>query len=187
MRERHAAPVAESASGREAEVAEGVLQHLADDRWFHRTPAFVETSAEIAARYRSAVGADNGFRAGFLGHIATELLLDGVLIERNPRRVNAYYDALSRLDGEVIQRNVNRMAPKTTARLAAFISTFHQTRFLLDYVATDRLHYRLNQMVQRIGLAPLPRRAESVLQSGRRLVRERVGELLPPQWHGYTA
>jgi hypothetical protein len=186
LRTRQVTPFAIDAGGHQAELAAGVLQHLEDDRRFHRAGAFIETSAEIADLYRRALGRDNGFRPGFLGHITTELLLDGVLIERNPQRLRAYYDALAQIDAEVVQRQVNRMATRTATRLAEFIPRFRAARFLPDYAADDRLRYRLNQVMQRVRLSTLPERSEEVLRSGRLMVRERARDLLPTQWREYA-
>ena len=44
MRERRVVPAVEAAvdsAEPRTQLAAGVLQHLADDDWFHRTPAFV--------------------------------------------------------------------------------------------------------------------------------------------------
>src|SRR4051812_38665606 len=68
-----------------ASVARGVVQHHADDAWFHATPAFNELSLAFAVELRDALPGDEGFRPSFLGHIMVELLLDAVLAEENPR------------------------------------------------------------------------------------------------------
>ncbi len=49
--------------------------------------------------FRDFMGPGDGFRCGFLGHITSELLLDAILIERDPDRLDAYYAVLEQLDG----------------------------------------------------------------------------------------
>ena len=71
----------------QSELAAGVWQHLEDDRWFHQTRAFVEITATLAVRFREALAPDDSLRAGFLGHIVTELLIDAELIERHPGQI----------------------------------------------------------------------------------------------------
>src|SRR5262245_65818870 len=52
-----------------ASIARGVVQHHADDAWFHATPAFNELSLSFAVDIRSALPVDEGFWPWFLGHI----------------------------------------------------------------------------------------------------------------------
>ena len=165
----------------QTEVAAGVLQHLHDDNWFHDTHAFLVTTAEIGRRFREVLDVDDGFRAGFLGHITTELLLDSDLIERFPDRIDTYYEQLSTVDLERVEASVNRMSKNTTDQLSRFIPMFLEVQFLRDYLDSGRLLYRLNQVMRRIKLKPLPDAAEEVLDFGRELVHDRADQLLPEE------
>jgi len=179
MRSRRVAPVAAEDSPIDAEIAAGVLQHLEDDQLFHRSPVFLEVSGQMSDLFRDLLGPDDGFRPGFLGHIVTELLLDGVLIERHPERLNEYYRALESIDPLRIQSTINWMARTETSRLAEFIPMFQREQFLRDYVDPIRLLYRLNQVMRRIKLNPLPDETESVLKAGWLIVAENCDSLLP--------
>ncbi len=183
MRTRRVDPFADDSGSIQAEVAAGVLQHLADDQWFHATRAFVETTNEVAALFRSVLGTDDGYRPGFLGHITTELLLDAILIESNPGVIDQYYDVIQSLDADAVQQSVNRMAKADdTNRLAPLIGRFYDEQFLRDYSAPPRLLFRLNQVMRRIKLRPLPDEIEEVLRAGCTIVRDRAGHLLQ-QWN----
>ena len=179
LRARRVQPFADDSGSIEAEVAAGVLQHLADDNWFHQTRAFVETSAILTRMIREVLGPEDGFRPGFLGHIVTELILDGVLIQRFPQRLDAYYRAIADLDVKEVQRAVNQMARGRTERLAALIPRFHRDQFLRDYLDSKRLLYRLNQVMRRIKLRQLPDELAAVIETGRELIRDRADDLLP--------
>ena len=170
-----------------ADVACGILQHLEDDRWFHQTPAFFEVTGELARRFREALGNEDGHRAGFLGHIVTELLLDAVLMEQHPEVIEAYYDALQSVDPLLVQAAVNEMARGETERLAWFIDIFGREQFLRDYADTARLRYRLNQVMGRVRLKPLPSDVEPVFVAGFELVAERLSGLLPPELYTATS
>lgn len=171
-------------SSEEDETARGMLQHFADDDWFHATPAFVLTTAELTRRFVEVLPADDGLRPGFLGHIVTEMLLDAVLIGAQPRRLHDYYAALERVDPQAVQTVVNRCARGSTHRLAAFIELFLAERFLFDYLELPRLLHRLNQVLRRVKLQPLPGSAFAVLEFGLALVAERAPGLLPPVQFG---
>jgi len=179
LRARHVAPLADGSGTPVAEIAAGVLQHLADDAWFHKTPAFAVSSAELTVLLRQALPADDGHRPAFLGHILTEMLLDAVLIDRHPGALAAYYSALSRPEPRLVEESVNCMSRNATDRLASFLPLFLQERFLADYSDSNRLLFRLNQIMRRVKLNPLPADLGAVLDQARSVVERHAGALLP--------
>src|SRR4051794_22283450 len=62
-----------------SQIAAGILQHLADDDLFHSTAAFIQVSAQLTTMFKAALPDEDGMRPSFLGHITTELILDGIL------------------------------------------------------------------------------------------------------------
>jgi hypothetical protein len=181
LRSRSASPVVDDSDPRVAEFARGVLQHLADDDWFHATRGFAEVTGELAAAFRAEIGPDSPTPCGFLGHIVTEMLLDAELIRRHPETLTAYYEAITCIDPLLVQFAVNRCASRgRTDRVGEFIPLFISERFLADYPQMPRLMWRLNQVLRRVSLTPLPERAISALAVGRDLVTERFDDLLPP-------
>ena len=179
MRHRLVSPFVDGSGAKLAEGAAGTLQHLDDDQYFHRCRAFTEISGTLAVAFRDRLPEGPEYRPGVLGHITCELVLDGVLIDRDPGRLEQYYEALGRVDVEVVQRVVNGMARGgPTGRLAEMIVQFRERRFLGDYVDPSRLLYRLNQVMSRIKLAALPDGVLEVIERGRELVEPRVEELL---------
>jgi hypothetical protein len=161
-----------------AAVARGIVQHHTDDLWFHQTRAFAELSLEFAARVRRQFQGDEGSRPWFLGHVLVEVLLDAALLESAPARVEQYYAELGRIDANVVQSAVNRIAPQPTDRLAGFVSLFCSERFLWDYADNAKLCTRLDQVMRRVGLPPLPPWFIELLPPMRNAVRDRQSELL---------
>ncbi len=185
VRARLALPVAEQdPEERTRQVALGALQHLHDDAWFHATRGFAEVTGTLARRFREHFGPDDAMRCGFLGHIVTELLLDAALIERQPALLDRYYQRLREVDPEGVQGAVNRMARGRTCRLSLFIPLFLRERFLFDYLEDRTLLARLNRVLQRVQLPPLPDTAAELFPDARCLVRARVGDLLPAAHFG---
>jgi hypothetical protein len=178
VRSKHAEPLLASADPRVAAVAGGILQHLCDDRRFHDTRAFAETSLQLTAAARNILGGDPGFRPSLLGHLLVEVLLDASLVNRLPQQVDAYYRALESADAQLVQRAVNEMAPRPTERLAAMMAAFCRERILLDYREDGRLLLRLNQVMRRLKFAALPDGFAALLPDARRLIEERQEELL---------
>ena len=179
LRARNVAPFSDDTGSPEAEIAAGVLQHLEDDAWFHKTAAFAVASARLTVHLRQALAADDGHRPAFLGHILTEMLLDAILIERYPARLAGYYEALGQLDAGFVEELVSRMARRPIHRLKLLIPRFVGERFLADYADSERLLFRLNQIMQRVGLSPLPGGFESTLEEARDIVGCHAAGLFP--------
>lgn len=181
VRARTIAPLCEEWSGDDREVAEGILQHLEDDRWFHGTRGFYEVNGELGQLLREALGPDESWQCGFLAHILTEMLLDSVLIETWPDHLHAYYAAMETVDAEAVEGVVNRVANRPTTRLAPLIPMFISERFLSDYGDSNRLLWRLNQVMRRVKQPQLPLTIASTLDRARDVVRERQRDLLPAE------
>ena len=110
LRPKLLTPIADGSSTVEAELAAGALRHIEDDRWFHKTRAFAEATARLTRIFRDYLGPGDGFRCGFLGHITSELILDALLIEKYPERLDTYYDVLQHLDGRRLTEAVSTLA-----------------------------------------------------------------------------
>ena len=165
----------------EAELASGIKQHLDDDHWFHSTQGFLEISTDMSILFRQIFTHDETARVGFLGHIVTELLLDRVLIEQNPGLIDEYYAAFSEIDPLQTEIATNKMTTKETDKLKLWLAQFSKEAFLRDYLDSQRMLVRLNQVMNRVKLQPLPVETISVLNTGRKIVEKRLNDLLPPE------
>jgi hypothetical protein len=139
VRPRQAEPFAADADPRVAALARGILRHHVDDAWFHVNRAFYELSTDLTSRVRAVLPPDGGFRASFLGHVLVELLLDDALIARDPAILDRYYETIDSVDPQFVETTINRMAARSTDRLAWFIERFSAERFLSDYADDARL------------------------------------------------
>ena len=183
-RSRHATPFVSAGDESMAAVARGVVRHHADDDWFHQTPAFGDVSLELARRVRRATADDDGMRPSFLGHILLELLLDATLLADDPACLDRYYAGLAEIDPRFVADVVGAMSGIDASPLAPLIERFCEVRFLYDYADDERLTFRLNQVMRRVGLNELPTRFSEMLPGARELVRiHRDGLLTPPSSH----
>ncbi|TWT58465.1 hypothetical protein KOR42_18400 [Thalassoglobus neptunius] len=163
----------------EHELLSGIRQHLLDDRWFHGTEGFYSVTAKLGEEFRSVLPEADSWRCGFLGHLVMELLLDDVLIELDRSRLEAFYESFQRVDHSYVQAIVSSVATREVPDLARFLGLFLNERFLDDYANDERLRFRLNQVMKRVKLDPLPESVFPVLEFGRGLVKENVAALLP--------
>lgn len=180
VRSRAAGELVESDDPITRQIAGGIVQHLADDQWFHQTRAFAETSLRFAVELRQRLPGDEGFRPSFLGHILVEVLIDAALIQRDRTLVDRYYAALAGVSGEKVQQVVNAIAKVPTGQLDGWISRFRQVQFIYDYLDDSRLLYRMEQVMARVGLPPLGDHLVQWLPSARQTIAERCDELLTP-------
>lgn len=178
LRSKRVAPFDDGGDSPESQLAAGILQHLHDDAWFHNSPAFAQVMGQLTRSFRELLPEPDDHRPGLLGHIVTELLLDAVLISRNPDALETYYRRMQEVEALRVQAAVNLMSPRSTERLAWFIGAFHNERFLGDYLVPERMLYRLNQVLRRVTLPPLPQEAVAVLESAWSPVEDRADELL---------
>lgn len=164
--------------GTDASLADGMLQHLRDDDLFHRSATFLMLESELSVRFRRLMPDPYDHRPPFLGHIVVELLLDWVISEQVPEVLMEYYRALGEVSPQQIEQLVNRLASRSTDRLAEFVSHFHSARFLFDYANDERLLTRLNQVLRRVTLPPLDEQAINVFREARQLLMVHAADLL---------
>ncbi|MEX0793720.1 MAG: hypothetical protein WD045_11320 [Pirellulaceae bacterium] len=162
-RSKQALIVQHSADPREAAIAAGIVRHHHDDDRFHRTAEFNRLQWEFSRRIRDHLSDTTGMRPSFLGHILVEILLDATLAEQTPGLLDQYYAAMENIDPAEVERVVSEVAGKPADRLAWFIGRFIEVRFLEDYADDEKLVYRLNQVMQRVKLPPLPAAFQSLL------------------------
>ncbi|MEA1952015.1 MAG: hypothetical protein U9N87_11560 [Planctomycetota bacterium] len=178
VRTKHARPFVDDPDPVTAAVAGGICQHLRDDRHFHKSVVFAETTLGLTLKFRDAMGDTTGLRPRFLGHLMTELLLDAALIEDDRQMLEKYYEVMESVDTDAVQDAVNRIAPRPTERLSPMISAVCRERFLWDYLNNAKLTVRVNQIMRRVGLDPVPESFEQLLPEARRTVAQRKHELL---------
>lgn len=162
------------------ELAAGVIRHHRDDRWFHQTRAFAELNLQLTGEVRQRLPGDEGFRTGFLGHVLVEVLLDDVLIRRDPAQLDRYYRAIEEVDPPRVAQWVSQISGKNAELLAPLIPRFCSERFLADYADDARLLMRMNHVMRRVNLPQLPDEVLEIFPSARRLVEARTDELITP-------
>lgn len=178
-RGKTAALFVEDADENLAALARGIVQHHHDDDWFHQTTAFNELSLAFTLQIRNVLPADDGFRPSFLGHILVELLLDAILTEEEPARLDRYYAALAQADPKFLQAAINRLSTRQSDKVAYLVTRFLQERFLYDYAEDGKLLVRLNHVMKRVGLPQLPPELAELFPEMRATIRSRRHELLP--------
>lgn len=177
-RGRMATPFLHSEDPITRDVAAGILAHIRDDHWFHGGETFVRMNLEFAVELRDRLPGDAGFRPTFVGHILIEMLLDANYLLEAPSLVDRYYHLFSEVPIASIQRSINQITGKPSNQIASTLGRFAETKFLYDYASDESLLVRLNQVMKRVGLAPLPPAVGDWLPQARSRVRANHHRLL---------
>ena len=177
-RRQFAEPILEHADPQVSSFAAGVIRHHDDDHWFHQQTEFVTLSTQFAVELREILEKGMGHQAGFVGHIAVELLLDAELASRDPNLLDQYYDCLRSLDAEAVQSAANNICKRPVTMLQMLLPRFISEGFLYDYLHDDKLLYRLNGVMRRVKLPKLPDVVTEWLATARTRVAENTDQLL---------
>ena len=161
-------------------MARGARRHHQDDRWFHRNAVFVELSARVTLLLRECVTAAPGYRPSFLAHLLVELLLDAGLQKRHPPLLECYYSSLGGLGSGRVVEVAEAILERALPGLERLFRAFCEQRFLEDYTQDERLVFRVDQVLARVGLPRLPQELMGLLPELRGMVDAEQRRLLTP-------
>ncbi len=179
-RRRLAQPFLQADDGSLRSVAMGIVHHHRDDAWFHGTRAFAETNLQFAIELRDLLPGDDGFRPTFVGHILIEMILDRLWIEDSAGWADRYYEVLASVNPQLVAECVGKIVGRPVDSLPEVIRRFIESRFLYDYLQTDTLLLRLNQVMRRVKLSELSPAVAGWIPRAVDLVQRRRAELLTP-------
>lgn len=164
-------------------LAAGIIEHHRDDHWFHAGAAFQSLNIGLSLELRSQLPSSESMQTSFAAHVLIEMLIDARLDQLFPGRLDQYYDELAGVDPAGLASLVGEMTGRDGSAMADGLDRFRNARFLAEYVHDDRVLYRLNRVLQRVGLAMLPGPLEPWVAD----VRVRIAAQLPALLEGYAA
>lgn len=142
--------------GPRARLAAGVLRHVADDEWFHQSQPFIEICTSLTQLFRIHTPPTTRFRASFLAHILTEMMLDAWLMADEPDFADQYYAALATIDAASLGKFVAHWVPISPPDVTRTWERFVSTQFLRSYTTDDGVAERANGLFRRLGLPEIP-------------------------------
>ncbi len=160
-------------------VAAGVVQHHRDDQAFHGSSEFLMLQERLSAHLRSHSPDPRGMRSWFTAHIAIEMLMDGALHEQSPGILDELYSIYRRCDVQQFRQTVETLTGRSLPTLDKQYAFFLSEKFLYDYSTDAGLLYRINRILQRVGLEPfLPDQGQWV-KVARSWVSNHLSTLMP--------
>jgi len=154
---------------RTRQLVAGVVQHLEDDYRFHSAPAFSEVLVQVLRLVQPVVNTP-GVSLVFLSHLMVEIMFDAALLCRFPNGANAYHAALAHVDPLWIEGTTQAIVGQDVEHLGTFVRLFCREKILHDYNDDTATLRRLNQVMARLKLPPLPTALANVLPDIRSIV-----------------
>lgn len=158
------------------QLVTGAIQHLDDDLRFHNAPVFSDVLVQVLRLIQPVVNG-RGIPLTFLAHLMIEVIFDAALLDRFPSGADDYYAALSRIDPSWVEMATEMITGQHVENLSSFIRLFCREGILHDYKDDQATFRRINQVMARLKLPPLPSSFLQVLPRIRSLVGARENEL----------
>lgn len=137
-----------------ADLTSGIVQHHKDDDLFHNSIAFLKLQEQLSQHLRRFHPDPRGMRSWFTAHISIEMLLDWSLNEEDPERLGRLYQIFSGVNAEQLRGVVETVTKRDLPNFLRMHRFFIEERFLYDYSTDEGLLYRINRILDRIGLEP---------------------------------
>lgn len=158
------------------QLVTGAIQHLDDDLRFHNAPIFSDILVQVVRLIQPVVNG-RSLPLTFLAHLTIEVMFDAALLDRFPSGAEDYYAALSHIDPDWIETVTEILTTERVDALSSFIRMFCKEGLLHDYKDDAATFRRMNQVMARLKLPPLPSSFLQVLPKVRSLVATRENEL----------
>jgi hypothetical protein len=162
-------------------LARGIIGHHQDDHWFHASQAFQELNIALSLELRGRLPVSESIQTSFAAHVLIEMLIDGRLDELFPGRLDQFYTELENVDSGELAAITGELTGRDGSVMADGLDRFRNARFLAEYVCDHRVLYRLNRVLERVGLQRLPDGLDEWVAE----VRQRVAAGMPGLLAGY--
>lgn len=130
----------------------GIMRHFEVDALFHSSDFFKRETEYFSQLLRKAFGSERVQRDFFVSHIFLELLLDKILMEREPKMVPEFYDWLKELGLQFVVSLTEWAAQRPLPNYDGFFERFITHQYLYHYTDWDEVIYVLRRILQRVGI-----------------------------------
>jgi hypothetical protein len=135
----------------EERLEAGIQNHLLGDKMFHGSDYFREQTHGIKLLLEKSTLDKDQFRFSFLAHIILEMMIDRLLLLKDPNIGTSFYDNLDSCDDNLLLYFALRNS-RVDEGFLTLIQKFKRHRFILQYIKTDVFVYSLNRSIGRVGL-----------------------------------
>ena len=128
----------------------GISKHFLRDKNFHNSEFFTTTYNECHETIRSTFEACEIRRFWFALHVMIEMILDKVLIQKNPQDLDQFYTEISD-SKEFIPGLIHQINHQKIDVFMTKIDRFTESKYLYKYLENDGIVYGLNRIFNQVG------------------------------------
>lgn len=130
-------------------ITKGWKRHLEVDKVFHNSDFFYKNTHELRKEIEYIVQ-DIPVRSSFLAHIALELLLDHILIEKQHLSVSRMYEHLESIDKDLVKNYLKIFKIIDEDRFFQFYDRFVESKYIFNYQKIENIPHALYNICKRI-------------------------------------
>jgi hypothetical protein len=128
----------------------GSLMHLSSDKLFHNSNFFRQ--CEDLCGYLMDAKA-NWPRKWFLNHLLSEILLDRVIIDKNPQIVDQFYKDIGSVNHEQVELYLKLNDIHNYQNFTTALQRFVNVAFIFEYKHNEKIILALGRVYSRLGIA----------------------------------
>ncbi|MCC6818523.1 MAG: hypothetical protein IT245_06520 [Bacteroidia bacterium] len=128
---------------------EGSIKHLQSDKKFHNSTFFIQCEDLISHLLDSnAVWP----RKWFFNHLLSEILLDRVLIDKNPKICDEFYEDLRHINKEQVELYLKMSGINNYQNFIPALEKFVNIGFIYEYQHNEKIFFALGRVYSRLGI-----------------------------------
>ncbi|WDF56645.1 hypothetical protein [Mucilaginibacter sp. KACC 22063] len=143
-------------------IIHGWQKHLEVDKHFHSSDYFKHHSHQLKLNLLPALQG-SPVKPFFLGHVASELILDNLLLTTDTVNVADFYGHLGGCDDEIIYRFLSFSGMPNPEKFLRFFDNFKCNQYLYSYAETSQVAYALKRICMRVWDSPFTPQQETGL------------------------
>ncbi len=133
------------------EIVDGAKFHHYADSVFHNSSFFKQNDTFILKRLKSLNLESIDKYLYFLSHIMLEIILDRILVKRDPHVCDHFYESLKQVKYTVIGTFFDQIGKgEYSEKFQQFFEHFKAEQYLREYVHNESVIFALNKVYQRI-------------------------------------
>lgn len=148
----HQPPLPHPLSHELSQLHQGTVKHYIADKKFHASNFFNSHVSAFTQAVNQAGLSERVQRKWFIAHIAFELMLDRMLVNYYPEKVDAFYESLLFIEKKVLKQFLLHYGMSDAEEFFKFYSHFTAVQYIYYYPNNNKFIYSLNRIMIRAGL-----------------------------------
>jgi hypothetical protein len=148
----HHPPLPHPSADTQTQLYSGTVKHYAADKKFHASEFFTSHVYIFTRAVNEAGLSEQVQRKWFIAHIAFELMLDRMLVNCYPEKVDAFYESLLLVEPSELKQFLLHYGMSDSEAFFQFYRHFTGVQYIYYYTNNNKFIYSLNRIMMRVGL-----------------------------------